>query len=321
MQNEKTQKNKKLSAFSAEDKRKFPFVYLMLLFPVAQMLVFWFYVNLSGIAMAFQDANGNWSLDSFRRVINGFVSGSDTNGFNLLSMLGKSVFIWVQGNVISWIVGLVITYILAKHMIGSKFFRVVYMIPGLLGSVLTVAIFKNLYDYNGIITQIVKRMGIDLPPVVLRNGLLASEKTAFITIQLQGFIWGLSGGNLIITGAYMRIPDEIFESATLEGCGFFRECFQIAIPCVWSTLSTMMIFSLCGIFTADSSFYLYSSGTGGRGLNSIGFYLYYMTVDIARGSTDYGYPSAFGLFITFITIPMVILGSWLLGKIQEDVEF
>lgn len=321
MQNIKAKRKKLLSGYSADDKRKFPFVYLMLLFPVAQMLVFWFYVNVSGIAMSFQDAEGNWSFDSFRRVINGVASGSDVNGFNVLSMLWKSVFIWFQSNIVSWILSLVITYILAKHMIGSKFFRVVYMIPGLLGSVLTVAIFKNLYDYNGIITELVKKLGIKLPSSVMRDGLLASEKTAFITIQLQGFIWGLAGGNLIITGAYMRIPDEIFESATLEGCGFFRECFQIAIPCVWPTLSTMMIFSLCSIFTADSSFYLYSSGTGGRGLNSIGFYLYYMNVEIARGSTDYAYPSAFGLLITLITVPVVLFGTWLLNKIQDDVDF
>ena len=285
------------------------------------MAIFWFYVNISGIAMAFQDAEGNWSLSSFKRVIQGFTAKSDINGFNLGEMLGKSVFIWFRENIIGWLIGLFTTFVLAKHMIGSKTFRVLYMIPGLLGSVLTVSIFKNLFDYNGLITEIVKKMGIKLPSIALRGGLLASEQTAFATTQMQAFIWSLGGGGLILTGAYMRIPEEIFESAKMEGCGFFRECFQIAVPCVWPTLSTMMIFSLCSIFTSDGNYYLYSNGTGARGLNSIGFYLYYMKVQIATGSTDYAYPSAFGLLITLITVPVVFLGRWILTKINDDVEF
>ena len=80
-------KNKILSNYSIMERRKFLFVYLLIAFPVIQMAIFWFYVNISGIALAFQDAEGNWSLDSFKHVIQGFTSKSDINGFNLGEML------------------------------------------------------------------------------------------------------------------------------------------------------------------------------------------------------------------------------------------
>jgi hypothetical protein len=70
--------------------------------------------------------------------------------------------------------------------------------------------------------------------------------------------------------------------------------------------------------------YLYSNGSGANGLVSTGFYLYQFQVTIS-GTTDtnylYGYVSAFGMFITLITIPTVLLGRWLLSKMNETVEY
>ena len=129
---------------------------------------------------------------------------------------------------------------------------------------------------------------------------------------------------MIVAGAYMRIPEEIFESAKLEGCGFFRETFQIAVPCVWPTLSTMMIFSLCSILTADYDAYLYSNGTGTNGMVSVGFYLYRYQVALTQSHDAthiYGYVSAFGVLITCVTLPIVIGSRKLLAKFQEAVEF
>ena len=280
-------KEKILKNYSPEDRRKFPFVYLLIAFPVVQMLVFWFYVNVSGVFLAFQDADGGFSFDAFQRVIEAF-QGKDKYSFDLSSMLGKSVFIWGLTHIVLWVIGLFTTFILAKHMIGAKFFRVLYMIPGLFGSVINVTIWKNLFQYDGPIIEILQNMGVDLPYLALRNGLLGAEETAFTTLMVKNFIMGLCGGGLIMTGAFMRIPEEIFESAKLEGCGLFRETFQIAIPCVWPTLTTMMIFGFTSLFSSDCEAYLYSNGTGARGINTIGFYMYYMrSIDMRCFRWDY----------------------------------
>ena len=122
----------------------------------------------------------------------------------------------------------------------------------------------------------------------------------------------------------MKIPKEIFESCELEGCGLFRETFQIAVPCVWPTLSTLIIFSLCSILTADYSMYLYSDGSGKKGMVSIGFYFYRYQVAMSTAPDPqylYGYVSAFGMLMTIITIPIVIVSKKILAKLQENVEF
>ena len=120
-----------------------------------------------------------------------------------------------------------------------------------------------------------------------------------------------------------NIPDEIFESAKIDGAGFWRECFQIAIPCVWSTLVMMMTFSLCSVFTADSNVFLYSNGTGEPGMSTVGFHLYFITYRISMmggGRATYGYPAALGFVLTGMTLPIVLIGRWVLDKLQEAVE-
>ena len=113
--------------YSGFEKREFLFVYLLIAFPVIQMSIFWFYVNISGISLAFQDVSGKFSLDSFKEVF-AVLNGRLSFGYDVPSMLKKSVFIWFSNNVIINIISILSTFILTKHMVGNKFFRTCYMI-------------------------------------------------------------------------------------------------------------------------------------------------------------------------------------------------
>ena len=168
-----------------------------------------------------------------------------------------------------------------------------------------------------------RNLYVELPRNALRNGLLAAEETAFISLLTFNFLIGLVGNNAVMTGAFSRVPDELFESAELDGAGYWRTCFTIAIPCVWSTITMNYIFMLTGIFTADCNAWLYSNGTGEPGLATMGFQLFYLTYEIAEsGGTeaDYGYPSALGFVLTMMTLPVVLIGRKVLEKIQDAVE-
>ena len=304
--------------------KKFSFVYLLIAVPCLQVAVFFFYVNFSAILLAFTNADGSWGLGSIKSVIDMLATGQDRLGFDFYEMLGKSVFEWVRGQAIT-LATILTCFVLTKHMIGSKVFRLIYHIPGLVGGVVMSTVMKEMYMRGGLIWElVVNGFNMQLAPQALRDGLLAHVSTAWPTLMIHSTITGLAGGGMIMAGAFMKIPEEIFESARIEGCGFFREAFQIAFPCVWPTYSTLCIFSLCGIFTGDFGAYLYSNGSGANGLVSIGFYLYRYQVTISQVPDPtylYGYISAFGILITAITIPIALGGRRLLEKFQDPVEF
>lgn len=318
---------KKPPKYSAADKRKIPFVCLLLILPLTNVAIFFFYQNFETIMLAFQDANGNYTLNTLKNVFEAFKEhGNIIIKMDPIAALKNSVIIWVTGNVFCNIVCLLTTYMMTKHTVGSKVFRVIYTIPGLVGAVIFSTIMKEVYAQGGMVIELLTNMGFNIPEKAIRDGLLSAKETAFTTLITQYIVLTIAGGGLIMAGAYERIPAEVFESAKIDGAGFFRETFQFAIPCAWPTISTMMIFSLCSIFTSDYGFYLYTNGNTTMaenvGLTSIGYYLYTMRVAMSQQQRPdlYVYSSAFGMVLTFMTIPVVIVGRWLLNKV-ETVEF
>lgn len=313
--------NKIKENYSRLERRDFLFAYLIVLFPVAQFLIFWLYVNVSSIGLAFQDGMGEFTWANFKMVYNGFVD-KDMLGINLWDSLVRSLILWVVGEGIIFPVTLITTYVLTKKIAGHYVFRVIYYIPGLMGSIIWTLLIKEMVGYSGPITKGLLALGVDLPLGAQKNGLLRHEDTAFVTLLTVRSIMGIVGNNAVLTGAYTRVPDELFESAELDGAGFFTQMFKIAIPCIWATICTLLTFALCSIFTCDYNVWLFTDGTGGYETSTIGFQLFNLTYRLSTGSgsTGYGYPAALGVVLTLLTLPVVLVGKHVLEKMSENVE-
>ncbi len=307
--------------YSRLERKDFLFAYLMVLFPVAQFLVFWFFVNASSIALAFQDGAGEFTLLNFKTVYTAFMD-KDMLGINLGKSLGRSFLLWIIGEGFIFPISLITTYVLTRKILGHYIFRIIYIIPSLMGAIIWTLLIKEMLSYSGPITKMLLSMGADLPFGAQKNGLLRHEDTAFISLVLVRSIMGIVGNNAVLTGAYTRVPGELFESAELDGAGFFTEMFCIAIPCIWSTICTLLTFSLCSVFTCDYNVYLFTDGTGGYETSTIGFQLFNLTYRLSTGtgSTGYGYPAALGVVLTLMTLPVVLCGKSLLEKMSENVE-
>lgn len=313
---EKIKKN-----YSRLERRDFLFVYLLVAFPVIQFLIFWFYVNASSIALAFQDNMGGFTLANFKMVYQGFVE-TDMLGVNLGKSLLRSFILWIVGEGLIFPITLITTYVLTKKIAGHYVFRVIYYVPGLMGAIIWTLLIKEMVSYSGPITKLLVGLGADIPFGAQKNGLLRHEDTAFSTLLLVRSIMGIVGNNAVLTGAYTRVPDELFESAELDGAGFFTQMFKIAIPCIWSTICTLLTFALCSIFTCDYNVWLFTDGSGGYETSTIGFQLFNLTYRLSTGtgSTGYGYPAALGFTLTMMTLPIVLIGKMILEKASDNVE-
>ena len=134
--------------------------------------------------------------------------------------------------------------------------------------------------------------------------------------------YNIVGFNIIISGAYARIPGELFEVGRLEGLGFFQEFFCVSVPLIWPTVVVCMIGNLASVFTFDGQVYLYTELQYNTG--TIGAYLYLLTAKISNSNllvNSYGYPAAVGVVLTAMTIPVVLLGKYGLEKAVEPVEY
>ncbi len=311
-----------MSRYSKAQKRDFLFAYLVVAFPVLQFALFWGYVNFSSIIMAFQDFNGNFTFNNFKTVWDAFVT-VDTYGFNLMDSLGRSMTLWTLNLVICFPAQLITVYVLTCKIRFHYVYRVCYILPSLIGSIIWAVIIRMVMEPEGPVLSVLTAMGFNIPWEATNDGLLCAAETAFPTLVIMEILLGLVGNSPVITGAYSRISDELMESADLDGANFFVKLFYIAIPCIWPTITTLLIFRLCSIFTADCGVFLYSGGTGEPNMSTIGFQLFFMTRRISHSggsNTLYGYPAALGLTLTLATLPICLIGRHYLEKLNDVVS-
>ena len=312
----------KNSRYSKREKRNFPFVYLLIAFPVLQFVIFWGYVNFDSVLLAFRDWNGNWTLENFGSVLEAFVT-EDSYGYNLFATVGRSFGLWLVRNALVFPISVVTTYVLFKRVFLHYAFRTVFIVPALVGGVVWTLLIRSLVAYDGPVLVLADSIGFDIPPLIKRNGLLGSPNTAFPTLLVVTFVTGIVGGSPILTGAFSRIPDEIYDSCKIDGFSFWKEFWYISLPLVWPTIATLLTFAFCSVFTDDCNVFLYSQGTGEPEMSTTGFYLYYMVFRISNsplGEKAYNYPAAVGLFLTAITVPIALLVRKGLDKLTDSAE-
>lgn len=306
--------------YNFEDRNAFLFCYMCILLPFAFFCLFYVYVNIDNIFLAFTDPYGNLTLENFKTVFEGF-RFQDDQGWNLTEVTLRSVSIYLMGWIFTF-PGLLSCYVLFKQIWGHYVFRSIFMIPSLLGGLAMCMIYKYMvnpgviYGTGGPILMLANEI-FDLPPEVLRKGLLKTNETAWTTLLCIHFIPHIIGFNMVQTGAYARIPNELFEVGKIDGLGFIREFTSIAIPLTWSTLTIGFVTGIAGIFTADVGVFLYTEGQYNTA--TMGFYLYWRTYLIADSGNElaYGYPAALGLCITAATIPLVLCMRKLTGLVEN----
>lgn len=302
--------------YNLENRQSFFFCYACLLLPFAFFILFWVYVNIDSVLLSFRDVNGNFTLEHYKELFSAFTK-EDRFGLKLTDIFRRTFIVWFVAQV-TLIPSMLSTYILFKKLPGHYVFRTIYMIPGILGGVVLTMIYKYFVGANGPLIVLCENLGIDISLEVKMKGFLGSSATAFKTLNWMILIPGFFSFNFVISGAYARVPADLYEVGALEGLGFIREFFTVVIPLIWGTLVITIIGALSGIFLTDNGAFLYTNGQYDTAC--MGYYMFINTKYIAdnNGANSLlGYPSALGVFITLITLPVVLGVRKVMEKIND----
>lgn len=315
---EKKKRKGLLASYSKIERKRLPFVALLLAFPIVQFLIFYVYINIDSFILAFTNRRGEYDTHYLKTMIDRFSAFGDNN---LWQSLKRSLVQWSISTFVNFPVCILFTYVLFKHVKGEMFFRVLFYLPGIIGSVVFGVVYSRLLAANGPIVVILEKLGLASEEISW-HGLLRAPSTAFGSVNVFG-VWLALGGNIVIlTGAMTRIPTEIFESARLEGVGVLREFFQLVLPLIWPTLSTLLIYQLASITTFDfGTFLLYGEGGTNYPVQTMGYYLFLLTYNVSRGIEVPNAPAALGLILTVITVPLVLILRWGIERFSDKVEF
>lgn len=285
------------------------FVICMLLFPIAHFIVFWIYVNLNSILLAFKRLDPrtggySFSFQNFEGLITAFkyheLGDSFANTFLTFGFL-LILLVW----------GFFLTYFLFKKIPLSSFWRTMLFVPSILPVVAMTSIFKYLiYPSGSPLSQVWEFLFSTGVPQFLAEDNLARWTILFY------ILWTNFGGQFIIfTGAMSRIPKEMIESAYLDGAGMWTEIFKIIFPLCWPTFSMLLLLNISGLFTASGPILLLTQGYART--MTISYWIFYNV----NNSINLYEPAALGIVCTVILFPIVVLSRRSFNKIYADVEY
>lgn len=295
------------------DIKDYLFIISLIIIPLIQFVVFWLYVNFDSILMAFKgmDDNGKefWTLNNFVMLIRDFGLKDSI----IIEATVNTLLIFLSGVFIATPICLIAAFFMLKRMFLGNFYKILFFLPSMISMVAFVYVFTYFIGVDGPLMQIWVDLGMPLEkfPVFLGQG------WAFPTILIYN-IWSGLGFTTIVTSSNMnRVPLELFESAKIDGVGFFREFTDIAIPLIWPTIASMIIFNMAGMFSYLGPVMLMTEGSFNT--STIGYYIF-QNVTSGDPKQMY-YPAALGLFFTVVAAPLILLVRKGLNSFWQDVTY
>ena len=293
----------------AKERRKLLFYGLWMLLPLSQLAIFYFAVNINSILLAFQkytvtDGRGAYVFAGFENFKNLFADGVGFSLNGLKTMVKNTLLGFFIPEIITFLPSIIMSYYVYKKCLFSKFFRVLLYLPTLL-SVLALSIIQYYILELGV-PEIAGKFGKDL------DGILSNPDTALTGLIVLQIWFGFCKGIMLYPATMSSIPDSAIESARIDGCDAWGEFWHIILPLIYPTITVMFIADLAGIARVDlGTFNMYGQYTDPK-LYTIGYYLYNET--LKAGIADYPHLATFGVFLTLIVVPVVLLVRYLLNK-------
>jgi multiple sugar transport system permease protein len=142
-------------------------------------------------------------------------------------------------------------------------------------------------------------------------------KPALIIMRM----WSTGGTMILFLAALQGVPQELYDSALLDGATGFRKFFYITLPLISPTMLFVMITAINGAFQIFDSAYIMAGATGGAGQSLLFYNLYLYNTAIAQYKMGYASALAWILFfiiLVFTLIQMKVSNKWV--YYSDDAE-
>ncbi len=309
MPNMVAKKRKRTSPFkNSRYMKRLIFYILILALPLLQFALFYIYVNIDSIILAFQHyeiADGGGYVSSFAGIEN------FKNVFLIFKekpqLIENSLILFVVEFFIGIPLALLFSYYIYKRKLFAGLFRVLLFLPQIISGTVFVIIVKVL------LTEAFP--GSQLPDLLVNSTIDVRRTTLLCFVLFMSF-----GTNvLLFTGAMTNIPPSLVEASELDGCNPIQEFFHVTLPCIFPTIVSFIIMTIGTIFT--NQMYLFTFSFQDDKLATIGFFLYSEAQNRAGGLVpdsvevaSYSTLSAFSLLITIVLFPVTLIVRKLLLK-------
>ncbi len=192
---------------------------------------------------------------------------------------------------------LMVALALNKSIRGMNLYRTAIYFPSLIGgSIAVAALWRNMFGIDGYINQVLAWFGVE------GIGWISNPDTSLGTLILLN-TWQFGSTMVIFLAGLKQVPQELYESASVDGAGKVRKFISITLPMLSPVMFFNLVLGMIGSFQTFTSAFII---TKGGPINST--YMYAMFLyEKAFKHYQMGYASALAwILLTIVAILTII---------------
>lgn len=285
-------------------------LYALMVLPLLFIFIFK-YGAYFGLTIAFKDY----------KVAKGFAD-SEWVGFEIFEKVfrhrdfGKSVWNTLLLNILDLVFSFPMPIILALILneIRCKWFKkltqTLLYLPHFLSWVIIGALAYQLFSVsNGVVNNLISNMGGSPIPF------LQDDTWWLISYILIGVWQSMGWGTIIYLAAITGVNPELYEAARVDGAGRWKQCLHVTLPCIRSTVVTLLIMNLGKVMQGSfERIYALMNAKATEYTTTIPVLVYRWGIEGGKFSEA----TALGLFQSVIGLILVLLADFIAKRLGED---
>ncbi len=194
--------------------------------------------------------------------------------------------------------GVLVAMLLNQKVKGMRVFRTLFYLPTIASSVATALLWLWIMEPNfGLLNTALAKIGIE-GPGWLTDPLWAKPSLIFMSL------WTVGGGMLIYLAALQDVPASLYESASLDGAGGFKQFIKITLPMITPTLFFNLITGVIGGLQVFNQAFIMTNGGPAYSTYFFAYHLY--TKAFSEYSMGYASAMAWVLLVITLILSMII---------------
>lgn len=204
---------------------------------------------------------------------------------------------------VSITLGLLFSFLLAcllnSRLKGVGIFRTIYYLPSVISGVSTILLWGWIFNPSyGLLNYALSLFGIEGP------GWLSDPHWAMSAIIIMSF-YSIGGNMIIFLAGLQDIPQELYESAALDGAGLFARTYRITLPMISPVMFFNLIMGIIGGLQVFNQPYILTQG--GPKYATYTYVLHLFANAFQYFKVGYGAALAWILFLITMVFSMIVI--------------
>lgn len=287
-------------------------VLLLMLVPAALYFFIFSYLPMGGIILAFKDYD--YTLGIFGSPWIGLENFKYLFVTNKIWILTAHTLLYNIAFIFSGLVFEVGFAVILSELTNSVFKKVaqgVMLLPYFVSWVVVSTIMINIFGNNGVLHNLLSDFG-------LQGFSIYKETQLWPVVLVLIRAWKQTGyGTVVYLAAIASIPQEMYESAIIDGANIWQKIRYITIPSLKPTIFIMVLLALGNVFRGDFGMFYQIVGSNQLLLESsdvIDTYIYRMLTT----TPNTGMTAAAGLFQSVLCFICIVTVNQIIKKIEPD---